>query len=247
MAYRVSSRQYLVCVFLLGLGDAALASSESGWHMQPIETNMADKPSLQRGAKLYVGYCLGCHSLKYQRYERTAHDLEIPEDIALETLVFTDQKIGELMETAMPDESRNWFGGPPPDLTMVTRVRGTEWVYNYLKAFYVDESRPFGVNNKVFANVGMPHALLELQGVQREACNENSGTECMLLVLDEGSGALDDQQYDKAVKDLVNFLDYVGEPVRLDRERIGVYVLLFLVVLSVFTYLLNREYWKDVH
>ena len=236
----------MVLTFVVFTAAALFAASESNYPMQSIETNIADKPSLQRGAKLYIGYCLGCHSLKYQRYGRTAEDLEIPEDIAIETLVFTNQKIGELMDTAMPDASRNWFGGPPPDLTMVTRVRGTEWLYNYLKAFYVDESRPFGVNNKVFPNVGMPHALLELQGVAREACPSDT-EECTTLVVDENTGALSSEEYDSAVFDIVNFLDYVGEPSRLDRERIGIYVLLFLVILSVFTFLLNREYWKDVH
>jgi len=225
----------------------ASASSASGWHMEPIETNIADKPSLQRGARLFIDYCLGCHSLKYQRYERTATDLEMPLDIAEETMIFTGQKIGGLIETAMPNESKNWFGGPPPDLTMVARVRGNDWLYNYLKTFYVDESRPFGVNNKVFPNVGMPHALLELQGIPREACEPHSEMECTELKVDEGTGVYDANEYDRAVYDIVNFLDYVGEPSRMERERMGIYVLLFLVILGVFTYLLNREFWKDIH
>jgi cytochrome c1 len=222
-------------------------SSATGWHMEAIETNIADKPSLQRGARLYIGYCLGCHSLKYQRYERTANDLEIPLEVALDSMIFTGQKIGGLIETSMPDESKEWFGGPPPDLTMVARVRGNEWLYNYLKTFYVDESRPFGVNNKVFPNVGMPHALLELQGIPREACEAHSDMDCLQLKVDAGTGIYDADQYDQAVYDIVNFLDYVGEPSRLERERMGIYVLLFLIILGVFTYLLNREFWKDIH
>ena len=150
---------------------AAMAASTSNWPMEPMEPNLQDLPSLQNGWRLYVNYCLGCHSLAYQRYERTADDLGVPHDIALEQLVFTDQKIGEHMTNAMPaDLAKEWFGAPPPDLTMVTRTRGEEWLYNYLKTFYIDESRPFGVNNKVFPNVGMPNVLAELQGVQRSDC-----------------------------------------------------------------------------
>ena len=184
--------------------------------------------------------------MKFQRYERTADDLGIPHDAALDELVFTGQKIGELMTTAMdPESAKAWFGAPPPDLTMVARVRGPEWLYNYLKTFYVDESRPFGVNNKVFANVGMPHALLGLQGVQREACPAGTA-DCGELAVDAGSGLLTPEQYDRAVYDLANFLHYVGEPMRLERQRLGIYVLAFLAVFGLFTYLLNREFWKDV-
>jgi cytochrome c1 len=229
-----------VAATVLALPMVAQAAGDGGWHMQPISPNQADKPSLQRGAALYMNYCLGCHSLKYQRYERTADDLEIPHDIMLENLIFTGQKIGELIEIPMPRESaKQWFGAPPPDLTMVTRVRSPEWVYNYLKTFYIDESRPFGVNNKVFDNVGMPNVLIELQGVQRESGDG--------LLVDEGTGQLTEQEFDKAVYDLVNFLHYIAEPSRADRYRIGIYVILFLVILYVFTYLLGREYQKEVH
>ena len=250
------------------LPPAAQAAGDSGWHMEPVSPNQADVPSLQRGAALYMNYCIGCHSLKYQRYERTADDLEIPHDIMLENLIFTGQKIGGLMEIAMPRESaKQWFGAPPPDLTMVTRVRSPEWVYNYLKTFFIDESRPFGVNNKVFPNVGMPNVMIALQGTQREVCKQvpklaaNGGEmrdpltpgvpiteeKCGLLGVDEGTGQLTEKEFDQAVYDLVNFLHYVAEPSRADRHRIGIYVLLFLVILYVFTFLLGREYQKEVH
>ncbi len=245
----------------------AHAATETNWHMQPMEPNLADKPSLQRGLKLYANYCLGCHSLKFQRYERTADDLEIPHDIMVDNVIFTGQKIGGLMQTAMSTESaKAWFGAPPPDLTMVAKVRGPEWLYNYLKTFYVDESRPLGVNNKVFPNVGMPHALLELQGIPVEVPKQvpkihPDGYELRdplvpgkaiteeRLVLDvvEGTGKLTATEYDQAVYDIVNFLHYVAEPARTERERLGVYVLLFLVVLYVFTALLGREYSKEFH
>lgn len=239
------SARALLLVAALAAPAAALGA-ETGWPMQPMAPDLEDQPSLQRGFKLYANYCLGCHSLKFQRYERTADDLGIPHEVALDELVFTGQKIGELMTTAMdPESAKAWFGAPPPDLTMVARVRGPEWLYNYLRTFYVDESRPFGVNNKVFANVGMPHALAGLQGVQREACPPGTA-DCGDLAVDAGSGLLTPQQYDRAVYDLVNFLHYVGEPMRLERQRLGIYVLAFLAVFGLFTYLLNREFWKDV-
>ncbi len=148
------------------------------------------------------------------------------------------------MTTSMPkEESKAWFGAAPPDLTMVTRVREPAWVYNYLKTFYVDESRPLGVNNKVFANVGMPNVLLDLQGVQRQVC---VGGECDELKVEAGTGVMTPSEFDAAIYDLTNFLYYVSEPARLERQRTGVFVLLFLIILGSFTYLLNREYWKDI-
>ena len=258
------SRLLVALVLLPGVLSAA---STSDWPMEPMDPDLEDVPSLQNGARLYVNYCIGCHTLQYQRYERTADDLQIPHDIALENLVFTGQKIGALMTNAMDmEQAKNWFGAPPPDITMVTRVRGVDWVYNYLKTFYVDDARPLGVNNKVFPNVGMPHALLDLQGVQRSACiqvpkiAENGGEmrdplvpglaiteeKCGQLVVEEGTGLYTAEEYDRAVYDISNFLYYVGDPSRLERHRLGVYVLLFLVILFVFTWLLGREYNKAV-
>jgi len=254
-------------IFLTLLLPGLAWSAASDWPMERMKPDLTNMPSLQNGFRLYVNYCLGCHSLQFQRYERTADDLQIPHDIALENLIFTGQAIGGLMEIAMdPNLAKNWFGAPPPDLTMVARVRGTEWIYNYLKTFYLDDMRPFGVNNKVFPNVGMPHALLELQGVQREGCIQvpkmasNRGemrdplepgrviTEerCGELVLDAGTGRLSSEEYDQAVYDISNFLHYVGDPSRAERHRLGGYVLLFLLILWVFTWLLGREYNKAV-
>ena len=213
-----------------------------------------------------MNYCLGCHGLKYQRYERTADDLGIPHDLVKEHLIFGDQMIGQLITTSMPEDSAAWFGVIPPDLTLVAKLRDPTWLWNYLNAFYLDPCRPFGVNNKVFENVGMPHVLLELQGSQRPVCKEvpiiaeNGGeardplipgkvlTEerCGILEVEQGSGRLTSEEYRQFTWDLVNFLHYVAEPSRMDRYRIGLYVLLFLVFLGVFTWLLNREYWKDV-
>ena len=234
----------LLLVLLLVCQGPAWAASTSTWPMESFKGDLQNMPSLQNGFKLYANYCLGCHSLQFQRYERTADDLAIPHDIALKNLVFTGQKIGGLITNAMPRAaSKDWFGASPPDLTMVTRVRSPEWVYNYLNTFYVDEDRPLGVNNKVFANVGMPNVLLELQGVQREVCAEGH---CDHLAVDNGTGTMTTEEFKSATYDLTNFLYYVSEPSRLDRQRIGIYVLLFLIILGCFTYLLNREYWKDV-
>jgi ubiquinol-cytochrome c reductase cytochrome b subunit len=151
------------------------------------------------------------------------------------------------MTTAMdPIKAKSWFGAPPPDLTMVTRARDPEWVYNYLKTFYVDETRPFGVNNKVFENVGMPNVLKELQGVQRLDCGAEV-QDCRDLIVDDGTGAYTDTEFDSVIYDLTNFLHYVGDPSQEERRSIGVWVLAFLAFLGIFTYFLNREYWKDVH
>ena len=253
---------------LLAAPVLAAASEGSNWKMDAFHPNIQDKPSLQRGAQLFVNYCMGCHSLKFQRYERTADDLEVPHDIFAANLIFADQKIGSLMTNAMPTEkSKAWFGAAPPDLTLVAKLRGGEWLYNYLRTFYLDPSRPFGVNNKVFPNVAMPDPFLELQGTPVEACHQvpkiadNGGEErdplapgvaitheqCGFIDVVQGTGKLTPEKFDQAVYDIVNFLYYVAEPARFERERLGIYVLLFLVVLYVFTALLGREYNKEVH
>ena len=245
-------------------------AAESTMELEPMAPNLDDKPSLQRGMALFMNYCLGCHSLKFQRYERTADDLGIPHKVALENLVFTDQQIGGLMETAMPpDSAKNWFGAAPPDLTMVDRVRGTDWVYNMLKSFYVDETRPFGVNNRVYPNIGMPHVLMDLQGVPDLNCKgfepidildgeeavvllvgedpEERPENCSFLEVREGTGVMNESEFDQAAYDIANFLHYVGDPGRAERYRLGYWVLGFLALLFVVATLLNREYWKDVH
>ncbi len=255
-----------VLVALVALGTPAQAA-DAPVELKPIRPNLEDKPSLQRGMALYMNYCLGCHSLKFQRYERTADDLDIPHQVALSNLIFTGQAIGDLMKTSMPaDSAKNWFGAPPPDLTMVDRVRGTAWVYNMLKTFYVDESRPFHVNNRVFPNIGMPHVLMGLQGVPRLTCKGNKPADllrddlikdrkyvrepeqnCNFLEIAPGTGTLSEQEYDQAAYDIANFLHYIGEPGRGRRQEIGIWVLAFLAFLFVWATLLNREYWKDVH
>ena len=231
----------VVLAFMIG-SPSSWSAAKNDWPMEDFEPDLTNLPSLQNGFKLYANYCLGCHGLQYQRYGRTADDLGVPRELALESVVFTGQKIGELITTSMdPDQAKSWFGATPPDLTLEARLRSPEWIYNYLKTFYVDDARPLGVNNGVYPNVGMPNVLLSLQGVQRY--DKENGK----LLVEEGSGSMNAEEFDAAIYDLSNFLYYVGEPSRLERQRLGIYVLLFLVILGTFTFLLNREFEKDVH
>ncbi|ONF42650.1 cytochrome c1 [Marinobacter lutaoensis] len=223
-----------------------------------IETDHSDKASLQRGAALFTNYCMGCHSLEYARYKRVAEDLEIPEDLYKENLIFTGAKIGELMKNAMNKEmAAGWFGAPPPDLTLESRLRGESWIYSYLRGFYQDDTRPLGVNNVVFPNVGMPHVLVDLQGlcavepnigvkatVEPLSGNVKNGELCPQYALE---GSMTEAEFDQAMYDLTNFLSYMGDPVKEERERLGIFVLIFVAIFFIFAYLLNREYWKDVH
>jgi ubiquinol-cytochrome c reductase cytochrome c1 subunit len=221
-------------------------------HLDKAEYDLTDKASLQKGMQLFNNYCLGCHQMQYQRYQRAFNDLDIPLALGAENLMFTQEKAGEHITNAMPAESAaKWFGAPPPDLTLVARVRGADWIYTYLRTFYADDSRPFGVNNLVFPEVGMPHVLQELQGLPRKATEEHmvdgEMVERHVGLKTDGSGVMTTEEYDAAVLDIVNYLVYTGEPTRLESEAIGRYVLLFLLVLLVLVYLLKKEYWRDVH
>lgn len=265
-------------LILLMLVPSVVWAAESLYPLDEMIPKPDDKASLQRGAATFMNYCMGCHSLKYQRYQMTAEDLGISEELMLQHLIFDPAtRIGDLMDNSMnPEDAKNWFGVIPPDLTMQTQLRGgPSWLYTYMRSFYIDESRPFGVNNLVFKNVGMPHALIALQGRQEKVCKqipmlaENGGErrdpisgqpiteeKCDKELIDrgysplklvEGSGELTVAQYDELVSDLANFLYYTGDPTRQERERIGVYVLLFLAFFAIFAWLLHREYWKNIH
>lgn len=213
----------LMAVLMLLLLPALALAAEQG-ALEKVDIDVADKPALQDGARTFVNYCMGCHSARFQRYERVADDLGIPHDLMLEKLVFTGAKIGDHMSIGMQSaDAKAWFGAAPPDLTLVARVRGTDWLYGYLRGFYADPSRPWGVNNRVFPNVGMPDVL----GGLRQS--------------------LAPEQFDEKIKNLVTFLAYSANPVKLQSQRIGTYVLLYLAVFFIFAYLLKREYWKDVH
>ena len=241
----------LMCFLAFFLPGVALASSGSV-HLDKAPIDLTDKASLQRGAKLFMNYCLGCHSMKYQRYQRTFNDLGIPDELGQEHLQFTGEKVADYITRAMPeDAAAGWFGAAPPDLTLVARVRGEDWIYTYLRSFYVDESRPFGVNNTVFPEVGMPHVLQPLQGTPTMAYEkvmvDGEMVERYVGIKSDGKGALSPEEYDQAVADIVNFLEYTGEPAKLESHRIGKWVLVFIAVLFVFVYLLKKEYWREVH
>ncbi|MDD7804440.1 MAG: cytochrome c1 [Endozoicomonas sp. (ex Botrylloides leachii)] len=247
-------KKTLYILLLICASVNVFAAGGEDYPLDSINTDHADKASLQRGAKYYQNYCSACHGTRFQRYERVADDLGIPHDLMMENLVFNKQaKIGDLMATNMdPKEAKEWFGIAPPDLTLVARVRGEDWLYTYLRTFYADPKRPWGVNNKVFADVGMPHVLMELQGVQMNVCATSDGElsddkGCTLIVDPERKGVMTPDEFDQAMYDLTNFLSYSAEPMKMKRQKLGTYVLLFLLVFLVFACLLKREYWKGVH
>lgn len=239
-------------LFLIALFPFFVAAS-GNVNLDSPNNDLSNKASLQRGAKFFMNYCFGCHETQYQRYERVAQDLDIPKDLMMENLVFDpNAKIGNLITNAItPEDAAAFFGIPAPDLTMVSRVRGTDWIYTYLRSFYADDARPFGVNNQVFPNVGMPHVLEALQGtptkryetilVDGEYIDEFIGIES------QGNGELSFDEYDSVVRDVVNFLAYSGEPMKLERERLGYWVIGFLVIFLILTLFLKKEYWRDVH
>ncbi len=246
----ISMKQMAITLALLAaliMLPLKAVGAESNVPLDDVEMDIKNQESLQTGFMLYMNYCASCHSLKYQRFERTADDLGIPHELVLENLIFDEAQIGDLIEISMRDEdARNWFGASPPDLTLISRVRSPEYLYTYLRSFYADESRPWGVNNKTFANVGMPNVLHELQGDVICANGDLSPEGCEMNHV-EGTGSLSPAEFDQAVYDLTNFLYYVGEPIRERRQEIGFYVLGFLAILFIFVFLLNREYWKKIH
>jgi len=202
--------------------------------------DLADKESLKRGFQAYINYCLACHQLQYQRYNRTFTDLGIDIKEGEKNWMPTAEKSGEHIKNSMPTkQAAEWFGTAPPDLTLVARLRSPDWIYTYLRSFYADAERPFGVNNTLFKDVGMPHVLQNLQGVQ--TIDENGE------LLPATGGKMTPAEYDEFVRDLTNFLEYVGEPNKLEREAMGYWVIGFLFILLIFSYLLKKEYWRDVH
>ncbi|WP_426271893.1 cytochrome c1 [Dyella kyungheensis] len=233
-----------LAVGLLVGTNAAIAQEEG--KLPAAGTNVHDQASLQRGAKLYFNYCVGCHSLKYVRYSRIAEDLGLSEDEVMKNLNFTGAKFGDVVISHMPEDSaQQFFGKAPPDLSLEVRAKTADWVYGYLNSFYVDPTRPVGWNNTVFPNASMPFPLWELQGIQTAVKKEGSD-DVEKLELSQ-PGKLTPVQYQQATRDLTNFLEYAAEPAALQRQRYGIWVLLFLAGFTFLAYLLKKEYWKDVH
>jgi ubiquinol-cytochrome c reductase cytochrome c1 subunit len=232
----------------LGLlvGSTQAMAEEGGAELPSAGVNLRDQASLQRGARLFFNYCVGCHSLKYQRYSRIAEDLGLSEKEVMENLNFTGAKFGEPVISHMPEEqAQQWFGKAPPDLSLEVRAKTADWVYGYLNSFYLDPSRPVGWNNTVFPNASMPFPLWELQGVQT-AVRKPGSEDVEKLELSQ-SGRMTPEQYKQASRDLTNFLAYVSEPAALQRHAYGIWVILFLALFTLLAYALKKEYWKDVH
>jgi ubiquinol-cytochrome c reductase cytochrome c1 subunit len=233
----------------LALMPAAVFAAEGGALMQS-GTDLDDQASLQRGAQLFMNYCSGCHSLKYLRYSRMGEDLGLSEDEVMQNLNFTGAKFGEQIQVSMPAEaSTKWFGKAPPDLSLISRVRGSDWVYTYLKSFYLDESRPLGWNNTLFPNASMPNPLWEMQGLQHAefGAPDATGERPVEGLTIAQPGTQTGEQFDQTVRDITTFLEYAGEPAALKRQGLGVWVVLFLVFLTFLAWLLKNEYWRDVH
>jgi len=254
-------RQALLLIGLLIAGSACGAAEAVGgagadWASWQASDDVADTASLQRGARNFMGYCLGCHSLKYERYSRLASDLMIsPEQLQL--LMPPGAKPADYIVTTMPAaDAASWFGKAPPDLSLMSRARGPDYLYQFFKTFYVDPKQPTGVNNLRLPTTAMPAVLAELEGLKRAVFKAEQkpgadGKPMTEQVFDHfemlAPGRLSAAQYDEFVHDTVNFLDYVGEPTQLERRALGVWVVLFLLVFTCLAWLLKQEYWKDVH
>jgi ubiquinol-cytochrome c reductase cytochrome c1 subunit len=238
-------------ILMLALLLPVAAHANEGVQLDTAPIALDDQASLQRGVKVFVNYCLNCHSASSMRYNRLK-DIGLNEEQITNNLLLTGVKLGDTMNVAMnKKEAKAWFGATPPDLSVISRARGADWLYTYLRGFYRDDTRPSGWNNVVFDKVGMPHALNELQGEQRLKVEESvdahgNKVESHKLVL-EKAGKMSAAEYDATVADLVNYLVYMGEPVRLARMKLGLLVLLFLGLMLIPAYYLKKEYWKDVH
>jgi ubiquinol-cytochrome c reductase cytochrome c1 subunit len=240
-----------VIAFVLGISFAggAAAQHEAG-ALDPANNNIANIASLQRGAKYFVNYCLGCHSAQYVRYNRLAQDLQLSEDQLIQNLMFTGERPFDTMANAMrPEDAERWFGIAPPDLSLIARSRGTDYIYTFLRSFYADSDSPTGVDNVVLPGTAMPHVLWQLQGTQRAVFGtdeEHGGVPVFEGFELERPGELGVREFDEVVRDIVNFLDYISEPIKRERQQLGIRVIGFLLVFLLIAYMLKKEIWKDV-
>ncbi|MCK5881575.1 MAG: cytochrome c1 [Sinobacterium sp.] len=232
------SALFISLISFIPLSSSYAASS--GVHLEPVELDLSDKASLQRGAKTFVNYCLSCHAASFMRYNRMAKDLGLSEDQVLNNLMFASDKIGDTMTIAMrSDDAKKWFGVTPPDLSVISRARGVDWLNTYMRSFYLDDKKSMGTNNTVFKDVGMPHVLWEQQGY---ASKDESGH-----ISHAEGGDLSSYDYNLMISDLVNFLAYVGEPSKIQRLALGKWVLLYLFLLFLVVYPMKKAFWKDIH
>ena len=268
----------LIAVMALALVPlTGLAAGGPAVKLEKANIDLNNHAAIQRGAKFFVNYCTGCHSAQYVRYQ-LFKEVGLTEDDIKDNLMFAGGKVGDLMKIAMPaEDAGSWFGAPAPDLTLTARIKsgGADWLYTYLKGFYTDSSRPMGINNTVFPNVGMPHVLWELQGVQDPvykfevhhdghavaSFDTEAAADAYVKEHGEGyriervvagleltqKGSMTPAEYDQVARDLATFLTYISEPMKLERQRMGVWVILFLTVFSVLAYLMKKEWWKDIH
>jgi ubiquinol-cytochrome c reductase cytochrome c1 subunit len=241
----------LLAAALLGLGSAAFAAT--GLEYQHANNDPDNKESLQRGARNFMNYCSGCHSAKYVRYNTIARGLGLSEEQVIENLMFNAEKTFETINRAMPEESAaRWFGQAPPDMSLIARAKTSDYIYSFLKGFYVEDSSPTGVNNLYLAGTAMPHVLWELEGYKKAIFVEGEpNAEGVRPQVFEGyepvtPGSLSAEEYDAFVRDTVNFLEYISEPVRSTRRVLGVWVLLFLTFFLIIAIMLKKQIWKDV-
>jgi ubiquinol-cytochrome c reductase cytochrome c1 subunit len=242
-------KKMLIALFaLLALPALAIAAG-GGSAPAPSNANINDSASLQRGARLFMNYCVSCHSIEFMRYSRIAQDLGLSEAQVMENLNFTGAKFGETIHASMSGaDAAQWFGKAPPDLSLTARARGVDWIYDYLKSFYWDEKAGIGWNNTRLPNASMPHVLWELQGVQRPVytTGPDGQTTVSGLVLPDADKSRA-ASYDAVARDIANFMQYVGEPAAVQRQSIGVWVILFLALFTFIAWMLKHEFWRDVH
>lgn len=240
----------------LMLGACLFASqgmaAGGGTHLEPAEIDLDNIASLQRGARNFMNYCSGCHSAQYVRYSTIGKQLELSEEQLIDNLMFNAEKTFETIKTAMPaEDAQRWFGQAPPDLSLMARARGADYIFNFLKGFYVSEASPTGVDNVVLPGTSMPHVLWELQGHQQATFSDHQNDDGSVTTTFDGfemlsAGAMDAEQYDAFVRDTTNFLAFIAEPIRQDRRKIGVWVIMFLIFFFVLATQLKKEIWKDV-
>ena len=229
------------------LSLSCYGATGGGFQLLDANIDLSKKTSLQRGAANFFNYCSGCHSLQYMRYNRIAEDLDLDKSLVKSNFMFVGDKIGNAVKVSMePEDAKSWFGVQPPDLSVISRVRGADWLFSFLNGFYTEPERPTGVNNLYFSQTSMPHVLWELEGYKKlinpSEDDQNNGVTFESVV----PGKLSQNEYQEFTRDIVSFLVYVGEPARLVRYKLGFWVIAFLFVLFIFAYLNKRAIWEDI-